>query len=136
VLMWAWGWYLADPLLSLGISLLIIWSAWRLLRDTVNVLLEAAPRSIDVRAVERTLGAVPGVADVHDLHVWSVASNFVALSGHVRLDGTRSDQRNLLGELRHLLHSRFAIEHVTLQLEEPVRDRRSGIGDRELEMVE
>jgi cobalt-zinc-cadmium efflux system protein len=136
VLMWAWGWYLADPLLSLGISLLIIWSAWRLLRDTVNVLLEAAPRSIDVRAVERALGAVPGVADVHDLHVWSVASNFVALSGHVRLDGTRGDQRNLLGELRHLLHSRFAIEHVTLQLEEPVRDWRSGIGDRDLEVVD
>ncbi len=123
-LMYAFGWYLADPLLSLGISVLLIWSAWRLLRDTVNILLEAAPASIDVAEVQRTLHTTPGVDNVHDLHVWSVASNFIALSGHVRLKEVLvgSDHQRILTELRHVLHSRFGIEHVTLQLEPPVTD--------------
>lgn len=120
-LIYLFGWYLADPLLSLLISALIVWGGWRLLRDTVNVLLEAAPASIDVAEVQRTLNATPGVANVHDLHIWSVASNFVALSGHVRLEAapTCADHQRLLIELRHLLQTRFGIEHVTLQLEEP-----------------
>jgi cobalt-zinc-cadmium efflux system protein len=122
--MYGFGWYLADPLLSLGISVLLIWGAWRLLRDTVNILLEAAPASIDVVEVQRTLHATPGVENVHDLHVWSVASNFIALSGHVRLKEmlAGSDHQRILTELRHVLHSRFGIEHVTLQLEPPVAD--------------
>ncbi len=120
-LMYLFGWYLADPLVSLGISLLLIWSAWRLVKDTVDVLLEAAPASIDVVAVQQALQTSRGVENVHDLHVWSVASNFVALSGHVRLKEMASDHQRILGELRHLLHSRFGIEHVTLQLEQPIR---------------
>jgi cobalt-zinc-cadmium efflux system protein len=121
VLMYLYGWYLADPILSIAISVLIMWSAWRLLRDTVNVLLEAAPASINVAEVQRTLDAVKGVDHVHDLHIWSVASNFVALSGHVRLEHAPScaQHQRLLRELRELLHDRFGIEHVTLQLEEP-----------------
>jgi cobalt-zinc-cadmium efflux system protein len=121
ILMYAYGWYLADPLLSIAISILIMWGAWRLLRDTVNILLEAAPAWINVAEVRRTLDAVPGVDYVHDLHIWSVASNFVALSGHVRLEHAPScaEHQRLLVELRRLLHSRFGIEHVTLQLEEP-----------------
>lgn len=124
LLMYAYGWYLADPLFSLGISALIMLGAWRLLRDTVNVLLESAPASIDVAEVKRTLNAVPGVDNVHDLHIWSVASNFIALSGHIGLEHAPScaDHQRLLRELRHLLHSRFGIEHVTLQLEEPHSD--------------
>lgn len=123
-LMYTFGWYLADPLVSLGISLLLIWSAWRLLKDTVDVLLEAAPASIDVAAVQHALNTVRGVENVHDLHVWSVASNFVALSGHVRLQATANDHQQILVELRHLLHSRFGIEHATLQLEQPLRASR------------
>jgi cobalt-zinc-cadmium efflux system protein len=121
VLMYAYGWYLADPLFSIGISALIMWGAWLLLRDTVNVLLEAAPASVDVAEVQRTLDAVPGVDHVHDLHIWSVASNFIALSGHVRLEHAPScaDHQRLLIELRRRLHTQFGIEHVTLQLEEP-----------------
>lgn len=120
-LMYAFGWYLADPLLSLLISALIVWGGWRLLRDTVNVLLEAAPTSIDVDEVQRALSATPGVAGVHDLHIWSVASNFVALSGHVLLEAapTCAEHQRLLVELRLLLRERFGIAHVTLQLEEP-----------------
>lgn len=115
------GWYLADPLLSLAISGLLLWHGWRLLRETVDILLEAAPRAVDVTAIRRALVAAPGVADVHDLHVWSVASNFVALSGHVRLRAapTCSEHQRTLRELRRLLRERFGIHHVTLQLEEP-----------------
>lgn len=129
-LMYAFGWYLADPLASLGISLLLIWSAWRLLKDTVDVLLEAAPASIDVAAVEHALNTARGVENVHDLHVWSVASNFIALSGHVRLQALANDHQQILAELRHLLHSRFGIEHVTLQLEQPLRTSRRGHGEQ------
>ncbi|WP_025746068.1 cation diffusion facilitator family transporter [Kallotenue papyrolyticum] len=115
------GWYLADPLLSLAISALLLRSAWRLLRETVDILLEAAPHSLDVNAIRRALAASPGVADVHDLHVWSVASNFVALSGHVRLQRAPScrEHQQTLRDLRRLLRERFGIQHVTLQLEEP-----------------
>ncbi len=123
-LMYAFGWYLADPLLSLVMSLLLIWGAWRLLRETVDVLLEAAPASVDVAEVQRVLQAMPAVTNVHDLHVWSVASNFVALSGHVQLVHTpMAEYPQILQDLRHVLHSRFGIEHVTLQLEpgEPLR---------------
>lgn len=114
-------WYLADPLLSLVLSALLLWSAWRLLRETVDILLEAAPRSLDVRAIQRVLSSAPGVADVHDLHVWSVASNFVALSGHVRLQAAPDcrEHQQILRHLRQLLRERFGIRHVTLQLEEP-----------------
>lgn len=117
-LMYAFGWYLADPILSLAMSLLLIWGAWRLLRETVDVLLEAAPASIDVVEVQRVLQAMPGVTNVHDLHVWSVASNFVALSGHIRIRNlSNTDHTQTLAQLRHVLHNRFGIEHVTLQLE-------------------
>ena len=117
-LMYAFGWYLADPLLSLAMSLLLIWGAWRLLRETVDVLLESAPASVDVAEVQRVLQAMPAVTNVHDLHVWSVASNFVALSGHVRLvHMSMAEYAQILQDLRHELHSQFGIEHVTLQLE-------------------
>ncbi|MDP9312588.1 MAG: cation diffusion facilitator family transporter [Chloroflexota bacterium] len=117
-LMYVFGWYLADPLLSLALSVLLIWGAWRLLRETVDVLLEAAPASVDVAEVQRVLQAMPAVTNVHDLHVWSVASNFVALSGHVRLvHMPMAEYAQILQDLRHELHSRFGIEHVTLQLE-------------------
>ena len=121
VLMLTTGWYLADPILSVAMSLLIIWSTWRLLRETVNVLLEAAPPGIDVAAIRLALLAHPDVADVHDLHVWSVSSGFVALSSHVRLQQplTGAAHQRLLGALRALLHEEFTIAHTTIQMEEP-----------------
>ncbi|HEY8491375.1 MAG TPA: cation diffusion facilitator family transporter [Dehalococcoidia bacterium] len=114
--MLATGWYLADPLVSVGIGLLIIWSAWRLLRETVDVLLEAAPAHIDVRAVEGAMREVPGVERVHDLHVWTVTSGFVAMSAHVEVTHARHEH-DVLVDLRRVLHDRFDIEHTTLQLE-------------------
>jgi cobalt-zinc-cadmium efflux system protein len=117
LVMLATGWYLADPLLSAGIGLLILWSAWRLMREAVDVLLEAAPAALDVPAVRCAIGGVPGVAGVHDLHVWTVTSGLVALSGHVEVTRERP-WSEVLVELATLLRERFAINHVTLQPED------------------
>jgi len=108
-----------DPAASLVISVLIAWSAWGLLRDTTNVLLEAAPRDVEVRDVERMLSTEPGVMAVHHLHVWEVASDLPAMSAHIVLDGTPSlhDAQVRGDELKTLLRERFGIAHATLELE-------------------
>lgn len=112
-----YGWRWADPLASLLIAVLIVRSATSLLMETVGVLMEAAPRHIDVDALRGQLLGLPGVAGVHDLHVWTITSGMDALSGHVVLEaGTRG--RSVLAQARGMLHERFGIEHVTLQLEE------------------
>jgi cobalt-zinc-cadmium efflux system protein len=118
LVMLATGWYLADPILSAGIGLLILASAWRLLREAVDVLLEAAPAGVDAGAIREAIVAVPGVAGVHDLHVWSITSGFVALSGHVEVTGARP-WAEVLQELAGLLAEQFGIGHVTLQPEDP-----------------
>jgi cobalt-zinc-cadmium efflux system protein len=115
-LLWAFGWDWVDPAASIAIALLVVWSAWGLLSAAVAVLMEAAPRHVDVDRVRAELAAVAGVLDVHDLHVWSISSGFDCLSAHVvAAPGTANEA--LLAELRALLHDRFGIGHVTLQLE-------------------
>jgi len=116
-LMLATGWYMADPLLSVGIGLLILRSAWQLLWDSVGILLEATPAHIDPAAVRQTMQQVEGVEGVHDLHIWTVTSGLIALSGHVEVDGRR-DWHEILVELATLLRERFGIAHVTLQPEQ------------------
>ena len=111
------GWYLADPILSAGIGLLILWSSWRLLRESVEVLLESTPASIDAREVQQSMATVDGVVGVHDLHVWTVTSGLIAMSGHVEVTGQR-DWHDVLSDLSLLLREQFAITHVTLQPEE------------------
>lgn len=116
LVMLATGWYLADPILSAGIGLLILWSAWRLLRESTEVLLEATPSEIDPIEVRRAMTTVPGVSGVHDLHIWTVTSGLVALSAHIECDRER-DWNDLLVDLSALLRERFGIAHVTLQPE-------------------
>lgn len=117
LIMLATGWYLADPILSAGIGVLILWSAWRLLRESVDVLMEAAPAHIDAEEVRGAMRAVDGVEDVHDLHIWTVTSGLVALSAHVEVTGRR-EWHAVLVDLATLLRERFDIAHVTLQPEE------------------
>jgi len=118
LVMSATGWYPADPLLLAGIGALVLWSSWRLLRESVDVLLEAAPKYVNATEVCDAMGSVDGVATVHDLHVWTVTSELVALSSHVEVSGTR-DWPEVLAELTTLLQQRFGIAHVTVQPEEP-----------------
>lgn len=116
VVMLATGWFLADPLAGMAIALLILLGAVRLLRESLAVLLEAVPDHIDMREVEVALTGTPGVAALHDLHVWTVTSGLVALSCHCELTGDR-DSDQVLAELCDMLHERFAIHHVTIQPE-------------------
>lgn len=108
-----------DPAASLGIAALVAWSAWGVLRDTTNVLLEAAPRGVDVDQVERALFGEVGVEAVHHLHVWEVASDLPALSAHIVLGEVPSlhDAQVRGDELKAMLADRFGIAHTTLELE-------------------
>lgn len=116
LVMLATGWYLADPLLSAGIGLLILWSSWKLLRASVDVLLEATPAGIDAGGVRAAMLTIDDVEGVHDLHIWTVTSGLIALSSHVEVTGTR-DWHAVLLDLSALLRERFGIAHVTLQPE-------------------
>jgi cobalt-zinc-cadmium efflux system protein len=109
------GFVPADALISACIGMLIVPRAWSLLSSVVDVLLEAAPRHIDSRAIEAALRALPGVASVHDLHIWTISSGFVAMSAHLRSNGRASEE--VLHSAQTLLRERFSIEHATLQVE-------------------
>jgi cobalt-zinc-cadmium efflux system protein len=115
-LMWLYGWYPADALFSALIALLIVWSAWRLIRESTNVLLEGTPAHINLAAVEEAILQTDGVDDVHDLHVWTITSGREALSAHV-IHAHTTSQPDLLNELRTKLQDRFGVAHLTIQME-------------------
>jgi cobalt-zinc-cadmium efflux system protein len=109
------GWTLADPIVSMAIALLIVFGAWRLVRESTDILLEAVPKHVSMPEVERRIREVPGVTAVHDLHVWTVTSGMVAMSGHAVVPELGSHPGVLEG-----IRSRMAglgIGHVTIQLE-------------------
>ena len=110
------GWRWADPVASVAIAILVCWSAWALLRESVDVLMEGTPTGIDPDRVRDALAMVDGVQAVHDLHIWSIASSRIALSAHIDVDGSRPD-RDVLPQLCGRLREEFGITHVTLQLE-------------------
>jgi cobalt-zinc-cadmium efflux system protein len=117
-LMSVYGWYTADPLFSVLISLLIVWSSWHLIRESTNVLLEGTPAHINLAAVEEAILKTEGVTDVHDLHIWTITSGREALSAHV-IHAYAISQPELLKELRTKLHDRFGVDHLTIQMETP-----------------
>jgi len=117
-LMSLYGWYTADPLFSMLIGLLIVWSSWTLIRESTNVLLEGTPAHINLAAVEDAILETQGVNDVHDLHVWTITSGREALSAHV-IHSPTILQPELLRELRAKLHDRFGVDHLTIQMETP-----------------
>lgn len=112
------GWNAADPIISIVIGLLIVWSSWHLIREATNVLLEGTPAHINLAAVEDAILETEGVSNVHDLHVWTITSGREALSAHV-IHGYSISQANLLKELRAKLHDRFGVDHLTIQMETP-----------------
>jgi cobalt-zinc-cadmium efflux system protein len=110
------GWERADPVVSLVIAALVLASAWDVLRESLGVLLEAAPRGIDPVAVGHAMAQHPGVVGVHDLHIWTITSGFASLSAHVTVQ-TSADCHAIRRELETLLRERFELEHTTLQVE-------------------
>ena len=119
VMIWAWGLAWADPAVSILMGVLVVWSSWGLLRDSLGVLLEGAPSHIDVDAVRCAVLEVEGVEAVHDLHVWTITSGMEALSCHVVVGG-RDERRasgEILADVHRLLHERFGLHHLTVQIE-------------------
>ena len=110
------GWTRADALVSVGIAFFIVPRTWRLLRQAVNVLLEGVPAHLDLSAIEEAMTHVAGVRRVHDLHVWTLTSGREAMSAHVVVHDVRESER-LLEALHAVLHTRFGIDHTTIQLE-------------------
>ena len=116
------GLRLADPIASALIAVLILPRVWKLLRDAVDVLLEATPKGVDMEEVRRHIRETPGVADVHDLHAWSITSGMNVVSAHVVMDGT-AEPPEVLDQLCRCLAGDFDIEHSTFQLEPEDRRR-------------
>jgi cobalt-zinc-cadmium efflux system protein len=112
----ATGWEYADPLISVGIGLLILASSWGILRDSTRILLEASPTGMEVEQVGRAMAEMPGIREVHDLHVWTITSGFPALSAHVLVDRD-ADCHAARRELELMLHERFGLDHTTLQVD-------------------
>jgi cobalt-zinc-cadmium efflux system protein len=116
---WAFGWLWADPAVSMAIAVLVLYSSWHLLRESVGVLLEGTPPHIDLEAVRAAMLEVDGVEEVHDLHVWTITSGMEAMSGHVVV-GERALRRasgEILADLHCMLHERFGLHHLTIQIE-------------------
>ncbi len=116
LLVWGYGWYLADPIISIAIAALILFGSWKLLSECVNVLLEGVPKGVDVSAIKIAIESLPDVRDVHDLHVWMVSSGVNALSAHVRLKD-QVDPSVVLETVIALLRETHSVDHVTIQLE-------------------
>jgi cobalt-zinc-cadmium efflux system protein len=112
------GWNLADPLLSLGIAVLIAVGAWRILHETTDILLEAVPKEINLSALVRDMMRVKGVDDVHDLHVWCISSGMYALSCHAQIaDLPPSQSSSILSSLEEMLQAKYRIGHTAIQFE-------------------
>ena len=112
------GWWQVDPILSMLIALLIVWTAWDIIRESLNILLEGLPRGIQLGDVTRAMKATPGVLDVHDLHIWSLGSSAHALSCHVRIEDVPPSASDvILRRLNGVLEDKFHIAHTTVQFE-------------------
>ena len=117
LIMYFTGWYQADPIASILISALVLYSSGSLVRDSFNVLLESVPPHIDVAALEKRIVGIPAITNVHDLHVWSISdTKMCCMSAHV-VAQEGSDRRELLTRLINMLKEEFGIDHTTIQLE-------------------
>jgi cobalt-zinc-cadmium efflux system protein len=115
-LMWVTGWGWVDPVIGAGIGLFILPRAWRLGRDAVRILVQAAPEGVDLPAVTAALTGIDGVADVHDLHVWTLTSEMDVLTAHLGIVAG-VDAQSVLQQARTVLAEQFHLQHATLQVE-------------------
>jgi cobalt-zinc-cadmium efflux system protein len=123
----AFGWNLADPILSMLISLLILWSAWRLIRESVDVLMDTTPAGLDVALIEQTILQTPGVTSLHDLHIWSVSEGAPLLSVHV-VTATGAHGTAVAHLVNIRLRERFGFSHNTIQPEAVVNEQLTPLG--------
>ena len=116
------GWQWVDPAVAIGIGLWVLPRTWALLKETTQILLEGVPRGMDLAKLRSDIAATPGVAGVHDLHVWSMTSEDHSLSAHVELK-EGADFKIVRGKVTEMLHDQYQIQHATIQVErEPCED--------------
>ena len=113
------GWRQADPLISILIGVLILWSSWGIIKESANILLEGIPEGLDMVALLRDLLRQPRVSDVHDLHVWTIGTGFRALSCHIKVEDTISLQEanQTVQTINSMLENQYNIRHATVQIE-------------------
>ena len=111
------GWAWVDSVVAAAIGFWVLPRTWTLLKESMNVLLQGVPDGIDIDAVEQAICAVPGVKEVHDLHVWALTSGKNVLSTHLVADPALGSEQQILAQVTELLHEQFDISHVTLQIE-------------------
>jgi len=112
------GYRMADPLISIVVAVLIMWSSWVLIRDAVDILLEGTPAHINIVNLREQLGKVEGVGSIHDLHVWTLTSGVLAMSCHVVAESDDFNRTELLTRVNGVARQRFRIDHTTIQIEE------------------
>lgn len=112
------GAYIADPIVSIIFAILVLWSSWNILTESIHVLLEATPTGLDLAKVEQAIRSVTGVLDTHDLHVWTVSSGLIAGSCHIVVaDQSVSNSQHIHEDVAHMLEHDFKIRHSTIQVE-------------------
>jgi cobalt-zinc-cadmium efflux system protein len=120
ILMYVTKWYVLDPILSVLIALIVAFGAWRVIKETYVVLMEGTPSGIAFDEVVKDIRKVPGVKDIHDLHIWSLTSNRNALSGHIVVDGgiTVRETQRILRDIESVVAGKYRIGHTTVQFED------------------
>lgn len=116
VLMMTFSWYIADPIISVVVAVLILKSAWGVLKDTIHVLMEGTPNTVDLQEVKKTLQSIDGVVNVHDLHIWTITSGLDSLSCHLLIKDTKKCQ-DILQSALDRVEEKFNIKHCTIQVE-------------------
>lgn len=120
LVIWITGWFPIDTIASIVIAILILWSTWGFLKQTINILLEATPDNIDYMDVKNSLENMEHIDTVHDLHIWTITSGMPVLSAHIKLSSCCSDTdhwQNCLNDAQKLIREKFGIDHTTLQIE-------------------
>ncbi|OOC61833.1 cation diffusion facilitator family transporter [Paenibacillus ihbetae] len=116
IVMIAFEWYIADPIISVFVSLLILRSAWRIIQSTVHILMEGAPAGVDTEEVSKALLSLEGVVGIHDLHIWTITSSMDSLSCHLVIEDDKDGYR-VLQQAIYLLGKQFHMDHATIQIE-------------------
>jgi cobalt-zinc-cadmium efflux system protein len=118
VIMYYYNWYILDAIISMGIGCIVFFGAWRVLRESIHILLEGVPRGLKIPDVADSIRSVGGVKDIHHLNIWSICSHIIALSAHVDIDNQfKQHQGEVIRNIEHMLLEKFFISHTTLQAE-------------------
>ncbi|PTQ56524.1 MAG: Cobalt-zinc-cadmium resistance protein CzcD [Candidatus Carbobacillus altaicus] len=116
LLIFFFDWYLADPIISIVVATLILFSGWRVTKESVHILIEGTPKHIDLEELNKTLHSIPGIQNIHDLHVWTITSGMDSLSCHIMIDPGANAQEILLAS-RKVIRDTCGIDHITIQIE-------------------